>query len=346
MHNRCIRLPMHSQSGSTSAAVQTGWTLHLVNGHDDALRAIASESGAFLRREAVAHGFDDRAIRRMVRAGNWTRVRHGAYVPTDAWPASTVEQHVIVVRAAMRTVEGVAASHHSAAAMHGLDLWDTDLRLGHVTRIDGASGRTESGLVHHEALSLGDELPQVFGLPVMPPVRAALESASLSTVERGLVVVDSGLRAGLFTAQDLHDQHQLMSRWPGARHLQVVTRLADGRSGSVGESRARFLFWARGIPAPELQYEVYDHGRLVGITDFMWRLGSGRGLLGEFDGKVKYGRYLRPGEEPGDAVFREKRREDDLRRVTGWPMVRLTWSDLAAPERAAALVRSMLRQAA
>ena len=317
-----------------------------MNGHDDALRTIAIERGAFLRREAVAMGFDDRAIRRMVRAGIWTRVRHGAYVPTDTWPASTVEQHVIVVRAALRTVEGVAVSHHSAAAMHGLDLWDTDLRRGHVTRIDGGSGRTESGLVHHEALSLGDEVGHVLGLPVMTPVRAALESASLVDVERGLVVVDSGLRDGLFTPAELRKQHQLMSHWPGARHLQLVARLADGRSGSVGESRARFLFWARGIPAPELQYEVFDGGRLVGITDFMWRLGPGRGLLGEFDGKVKYGRYLRPGESAGDAVFREKRREDELRRVTGWPMLRLTWSDLEAPERTAALVRSMLRQAA
>lgn len=317
-----------------------------MNGHDDALRSIAAREGAFLRREAVEQGFDDRAIRRMLRSGSWKRVRHGAYVPSDAWPASYTQQHVTVVRAAMRTVKDVAVSHHSAAAMHGMDLWDVDLRLGHVTRLDGGSGRTESGLVHHEALTTGDDLTRIFGLPVMPAARAALESASLLDVEHGLVVVDSGLRAGLFTAEELHDQHLLMSRWPGARHLQIVKRLADGRSGSVGETRARYLFWAQGLPAPELQYDVYDGDTLVGTTDFVWRLGSGRGALGEFDGKLKYTRYLRPGEDPGDAVFREKRREDHLRRVTGWPMVRMTWSDLATPARTAALVRSVLRQAA
>ena len=53
-------------------------------------------------------------------------------------------------------------------------------------------------------------------------------------------------------------------------------------------------------------------------------------LLGEFDGAVKYGRLLRPGESPGDAVVREKRREDGLREL-GFDMIRWGWSDLDVP---------------
>jgi hypothetical protein len=45
---------------------------------------------------------------------------------------------------------------------------------------------------------------------------------------------------------------------------------------------------------------------------------------------VTYGRLLRPGQEPGDAVFEEKRREDALR-DQGWGMVRWVWAEPATP---------------
>jgi very-short-patch-repair endonuclease len=120
--------------------------------------------------------------------------------------------------------------------------------------------------------------------------------------------------------------------------------LADGRAESVGESRARFLFYSQHLPAPELQYAVVDRfGHLVGRTDFAW---PEHRLLGEFDGKVKYERFLRDGERPGDAVFREKLREERLCEVTGWQMVRLVWADLYDARGTAARISRKLRDAA
>jgi hypothetical protein len=59
-----------------------------------------------------------------------------------------------------------------------------------------------------------------------------------------------------------------------------------------------------GLPTPELQFDVRDAGgMLIGRSDFAWHGGR---LPGEFDGKVKYEKFLRPGESAGDAVFREK----------------------------------------
>jgi len=49
--------------------------------------------------------------------------------------------------------------------------------------------------------------------------------------------------------------------------------------------------------------------------------------VGEFDGKIKYGRLVRPGQAPGDAVFTEKRREDALR-DHGLEVVRWVWDEL------------------
>jgi hypothetical protein len=54
-----------------------------------------------------------------------------------------------------------------------------------------------------------------------------------------------------------------------------------------------------------------------------------RRTVGEFDGKVKYGRLLRPGQELGDAVYAEKLREDAIR-AEGCEVVRRTWRDLDA----------------
>ena len=45
---------------------------------------------------------------------------------------------------------------------------------------------------------------------------------------------------------------------------------------------------------------------------------------------MEYGRLLRPGQEPGDVVFEEKRREDAIRDES-WGVVRWTWRDLDTP---------------
>ena len=90
-----------------------------------------------------------------------------------------------------------------------------------------------------------------------------------------------------------------------------------------------------------VQYEVRSaDGALLGTTDWGW---PEHGLLGEFDGKIKYGRLLRDGEEPGDAVFREKVREDAVRDASGCRMVRFVWRDLYRDVETAARIRRNLR---
>lgn len=96
----------------------------------------------------------------------------------------------------------------------------------------------------------------------------------------------------------------------------------------MGESRSRARMIDAGPPLPDLQVEVRrSDGTLVGRCDFRW---PEHGLLGEFDGRVTYGRLLRPGQHPGDAVFEEKRREDALR-DEGQGMVRWVWAEFATP---------------
>jgi len=107
-------------------------------------------------------------------------------------------------------------------------------------------------------------------------------------------------------------------------------RFSDGRSESVGESRSRVVLDRLGLAPSALQWEVRrPDGGLVARTDFAW---EDCRVVGEFDGRIKYGRLLRPGQDPGDAVFEEKRREDAVR-DEGWEVVRWTWGDLTTPVR-------------
>jgi len=312
----------------------------------DPLRVKAVAQGYFTRSEAHQAGYDDNAIKLLIRKRVWLRIRYGVYTFPDLWEElDEAARHLATARAVVRKLgHSVALSHVSAALDHGMTVWDADLSIVHVTRMDGGAGRTESGVKHHEGLCLDDDVLERDGYLVTKPVRAALEAASRVPAEPAVVLLDSGLHQKTFTVEELDEAFATVRHWPSTLHLQFAVPFADGRAASVGESRSRYLCYAHGLPAPDLQFHVYDeHGRLVGITDMAWRA---HGLLGEFDGKVKYGRLLAPGEEPGDAVFREKVREDELRRVTGFSMVRLTWSDLYRGTETASRIRSLMRRVA
>jgi len=306
---------------------------------------MATAAGFFTRQDALAAGHDDRSIRRALKSRLWLRLRVGTYTFPDLWPDDVPQQHRILGRAAAsRFGPKVALSHVTAALAHDLTVWDADLSLVHTTRLDGGAGRTEAGIVHHEGLTLPSDLVTLDGGLVMHAARAAIETASAQSTEAGVVVLDSALHTGGCTAQELASTFDLMRSWPGMQHTQLAVRLADGRAESVGESRTRYLCYAFGLPAPQLQYEVHDAtGRLLGVTDFAW---PQYGLLGEFDGRMKYERFLREGELPGDAVFREKRREERICERTGWRMIRIVWADLYRAAETAARIRRMLNAAA
>lgn len=312
---------------------------------DDPLRAIAAELGFFTRAHARNAGYDDRAITRAARARLWLRIRRGYYTFPDIWTNSTAEeQHLITCRAVLDSLgDAVALSHTSGCLAHGIDVWGLDLDTVHVTRLDGGAGRTEAGVVHHEGLTLDQEVVDVDGMRVLTPQRCALEAGSLGSAEAALVLLNSALHRHLCTLDEVGTQFDLMAHWPHVRHLHVPVRMSTGLAESVGESRGLWLFWTQHLPAPTLQYEVFDsEGRLVGRTDYAWPDKRG---LGEFDGRAKYGRLLKPGQDPGEVVFKEKRREDKLREVSGAWMIRLIWSDLDQPSQTAARVRTLLARA-
>ncbi len=314
---------------------------------DPFLQGLVARHGVFLRREALAIGYDDKSVAALLRHREWARVRHGAYTFGTTWDAADeLERHRILSMAVMRSLSGHAAlSHVSALVAHGIAVWGADLTKVHLTRLDTGAGRRTSDSVHHEGLATDDDVVEIGGLLVTRPARAVVEATAQLSVEAAVVSADSALNRGLTDPDELSCTHAAMQRWPFIQRTHAVLAFADGRAESPGESRSRYLFVSRGLPMPTLQHEVYDAwGTLLGVTDFAW---LGHHVLGEFDGRVKYGRLLRAGEDAGDAVFREKKREDLIREATNMRMFRMTWSDLHhSAQTASRLHRLLGRRAA
>ncbi len=312
---------------------------------DQLLDSICSEHGVFLRFEAEALGYHDHAIAKAVAQRQWIRVRRGAYTLAHRYAGLDINgRYDLLCRAVVRqTWTPVVLSHTSALAQWGCPLWDAQLTEVHLTRAE-KTGRRETHVRPHRGSLLEGDVVQRNGLAVTSAVRALLEYTTVADVEHSLVEFDDLLHRRIVAMIDLTERYAGMTRWPRTLTTGLVLRLADGRSESVGETRIRYLCWAMGIPAPEVNYPILDeNGREVARVDLAW---PELGVFLEFDGMVKYERLLKAGERASDVVVREKRREEMICRLTGWRCIRVVWADLHTPQLTASRIRSMFRSAA
>jgi hypothetical protein len=277
----------------------------------------------------------------MVRAGSLQPVRRGAYV--EYAPDDPAALHTLLVEASVAELSPDAVvSHVSAAVLHGLRVWGVPLDRVTVTRARRRSGARAGSRVHvHCAPLEADEVVLVEGVPVTSVPRTVVDVARTAGFEQAVVVADAALEAGLADEGMLAAALARWSRWPGLPAARRAIGFAAPGSGSVGESRSRVAIAQAGLPAPLLQWEVRrrSDGAFVGRVDFGW---PRQRTVGEFDGRVKYGKLLRPGQDPTDVVYEEKRREDALR-AEDLAVVRWTWPDLTNFAPVAARLRDRFR---
>jgi Transcriptional regulator, AbiEi antitoxin len=294
---------------------------------------LRSNRGFFSRAEAIDSGETDRTLATARREGLIVRLRRGMYAPADLYNASDdAGKHLLHARAALAAQQGsVALTGPSAAALHGFALYQEDLAIVHLLRLDRGCSHHAAKINHHVVTQdIEDDLGIYDGITAISPARAVWEVACRSTLESGVVTADSALHQDPRLREALEELQQRFAYFPGSRRGRLAIKLADPRAESPGESVTRVQFHRYGIPMPDSQYHVIDrHGVLVGISDWYW---EEQRHLGEFDGKIKYQRLLRPGETASDCVIREKKREDAMRaELRG--MSRFIWSEVM-PERA------------
>ena len=279
----------------------------------------------YQRRALLAAGFTDHELRRLRRDGELSRIRRGAYLASSL-PRYHEDQHRLLVYAAKTELAANAViSHASAAVMHGLPTWAVTLRRVRITRAKRSGGRRHP-LVHMCTAPLQpDEVVDVGGLPVTSIARTIADLARTASFESAVIAADAALARFLVTREELAAATARAKGGPGVPRARRVVSFADGRGESVGESRSSPAIAMAGLPDPTQQWELHAHdGQLVARTDFCWEEWR---VAGEFDGQIKYGRLLAPDQSAGDAIFAEKRREDEVR-AEGYAMVRWTWDDL------------------
>jgi very-short-patch-repair endonuclease len=283
----------------------------------------AAHFGAFTAHDAYDCGYQRQSLSQLVRRGRALRVAPSAYVDRARYePATAERRHEMATRAVVRTFEGrVYASHYSALTLMSLPVFRVPLGQIHVARAKDTQTRRRPGLSIHTAYGLN--AGRLIGrTPSVTPALAILGAAMTCGIETGVVAADAALAAGKTTLEDLQTWLDRLSRHREVTHARQVLRLADGRSESVGESRARLLLNAIGFrPLP--QVEIRDRqGRLVGRVDFLLER---EGIIVEFDGLMKYADA-----NGREALAAEKAREDRMRAL-GYEFVRLTWGDLSRP---------------
>ena len=291
------------------------------------------------RSEALADGHADHELRALYEREGWERLVNGVYVPSSRLAGlSEQERHRLLIDAILPTIaEGSAVSHRSAALLHGLPLPTGGFDKVHVTRHRRGGGRANASVIVHCA----PWMPHVTvdGIPVTSLGRTIVDLARTEPLLSAVIAGDAALKC--CDPEELDAELQRARGWKGVARARRAVSLMDGRSENPGESQSRIILRENGFDV-ESQVEILDSdGRTLARVD--WLVDGV--VVCEFDGKAKYTRYLRPDENPGDVVFREKVREDAVRDL-GYPVVRWTWADLANPAELVARVARAVERAA
>ncbi|WP_226437400.1 type IV toxin-antitoxin system AbiEi family antitoxin domain-containing protein [Rhodococcus yananensis] len=297
------------------------------------------------RRDAHERGVTDAEIRRLVATRRWIRLASGVYVPCEAYDAADeYRRHELRARAVLATASPDAVlSHVSAAVLHGLRPWNIPLDDVHIARNRPTGGRRRDGRVLHSASFREVDVADVGGTRVLSPAKTVTDLAATVPFDRAVVVGDQALRNGLVDLDEVRRAVDDMGSHPGRARAARAVRFMCERSDSVGESLSRARMVGEQLPVPLTQVDVFDEeGRWLARVDFLF---PEHGVVGEFDGRIKYRRDGVATDDAENVVYREKLREDGLRHA-GWVVVRWTWSDLSTPGVLAARLRGGFELAA
>ncbi|WP_163227758.1 hypothetical protein [Bifidobacterium choloepi] len=187
----------------------------------------------------------------------------------------------------------------------------------------------------------------VGGVVVTSPVRQLVVIAAMTDFPHALAVFDSAMK----TIPAVNDDRLLefASRSAGSLGVPVdkVRQLVDYAnplSDNGGESFARGVMIQQGFLLPDLQVQFPnpDNPDFPYRVDFCWRLPNGVVIVGELDGKDKYGDpVMTRGKSPAQIGHEESRRETWLVRHCGVTRVfRFTFADVLNTERFIALLLS------
>ncbi len=288
-----------------------------------------SLGGVFRRVDLREWGESENDLDAMLRRGWWTRLHRRVYVDTDLLAhADSTARHLLGCAASVIAVDCPAFAYAATgAAVHELALPAGRLDRVRLIRPPGHDPRALRRRlsnpthlapveIHTHALRPGDTLT-LRGIPTVNRAIAAVTAAAACDRDWATAVLDSAAWRG---AVPLEELFRTCEEYGAIRGIGVVrAALPDVRAGAQSplETFSRLRLVRAGLAEPRLQVPLYDTEGLIGYVDALF---DELGVVGEADGKIKYGA------DPATIVA-EKRREDRIRAL-GYAVVRWTWDEV------------------
>ncbi len=289
-------------------------------------RIAESQHGIVTRAQALAAGYSDSAIGRLIEAGYWRRVRRGVYSVLTTSDPYRARLMVLVLRAPDETW----ASHRAAAA-----LW----------RLDGIGGGVLEVSTTADLRSRSARVHRVAEMPVAD--RRELEGIPVTSVERTLADLGAVVTAGALVAATVDALRRNLTTIPRLR-ARVAALAVSGRAGprhiralldewqhpvppeSVLEARLQSLLRRHALPDGIRQLEIRD-GAFAARLDLAYpaeRVGV------EVDGFMWHS-------DP--ARWRADLARSNRLTQLGWHVLHFTWRDIDRdPARVAGEIRAAL----
>jgi very-short-patch-repair endonuclease len=272
--------------------------------------------GLVSRSQTRESGIPAKAVHDRIRVGRWERVLPGVYRVAGA-PVSWHQS----LMAAVLWAPGAAVSHRAAAA-----LWELEgFSAGPVELSTAGDRKTPADWITLHRTSRLDhaDITVVGVLPVTTPTRTIADLCGVlgrTDVEPAL---EDALRRGLTSLPRLRwVAERLGGRGrTGARLLaELLRERLRGWTAPASqlESRVRRLLRDAGMPDPECQWEIREHGTLLARVDFAYPEAK---LAIEADGYRHHS---------GRIAWQADRIRRNALTSRGWRVLHVTWQDLEA----------------
>lgn len=267
------------------------------------------------------------ALARRVQALELKRVSPNMYAKQEYWDSLKPDERTrhIARTLHLKHPHWVFAGI-TAAAIHGLEhQWH--LHDGSISIITTSQGPNASS-TQVKRISASHCIPEYVGeLPVTSKARTVVDCGLTTEFRFALPIINSALRKGVTVTN-------ILNICGAMRHdCAPIFRLlhyANPASENGGESLGLGTIIEGGLMVPDLQQEIIDpQTGAIYRVDYLWRLPTGRVVVGEFDG---YEKYVNPdmNDRKGvrSAVQAEKERETGLYRAKVDAIVRFTYEDV------------------
>jgi very-short-patch-repair endonuclease len=270
----------------------------------------AMQNGRVSRRQLLAAGISDGAIRRRIKR-SWLFPRHpGVYAVGHLAPVAFGRE----TDALLSFRDGAVLSHHTAASLWGLRMAEVSDADPVDVLVPAAWTSRRDGVRLHRSRSLDDRDTCLrYGLPLTSPARLLLDLAPEVSDRRLELALDQLIVARLVRLADIGELLGRVQRHPGRGKLALLAKHQHGPMLTRSEAEERMLALLRAAQLPE----PLVNARLLGYeVDFYWR--AERFVL-EVDG-FRFHSTRR--------AFEHDRRKDAALRAAGIDVMRGTWRQL------------------